>query len=147
MNEFLNPPVIWFIVGFAFLMLEFVIPGFILFFFGVGAWIVAVLTLFLDISIDVQIFVFIGASLLSVLFFRKWLRAKFGDYGERKEVLEDEYVGKFAIAETSFGPGTRGKVNFKGASWDAESDDAIQPGETVLISATKSILLIVKSNK
>ena len=61
--------------------------------------------------------------------------------------LEDEYVGKLAHAETFIGPGEDGKVEFKGASWDACSEDTILAGEQVTIVATKSILLIVKSNK
>lgn len=145
MSDFFNPPVIWFLIGFAFLLLEFVIPGFILFFFGIGAWIVALLTLLFDVNINIQIFAFIGTSLLSVVLFRKWVRAKFGSYGEVPVVLEDEFVGRRGVAETAIGPGKRGKVDFKGTSWDAESEDLIEAGADVLITATKSIVLIVKS--
>ncbi len=141
----LNISVIWVLIGFAFFLLEFVIPGFILFFFGVGAWIVALLSFFFDIDLNIQIFLFIASSGLSVVFFRKWVRAKLGSYAEVPMVLEDEFIGKRAVAETSFGMGKHGKVTFKGTSWDAETEDEIAAGEDVVITATRSIVLIVKS--
>ncbi len=63
------------------------------------------------------------------------------------QLLEDEYVGKIAKAETVIAPGLDGKVEFKGASWDASSLDTIGVGENVIIVDTQSILLIVKSTK
>ena len=68
-------------------------------------------------------------------------------YKEADQVLEDEIIGKKAIAETSIGPDQNGKVEFKGASWDATSDVLINPGEQVTIISNRSILLIVKPSK
>jgi membrane protein implicated in regulation of membrane protease activity len=147
MEEYLNSAVVWFGIGLVFLLLEFVLPGFILFFFGIGAWIVAILTLFMDVSINVQLLVFLGSSLLTVLLFRNWVKNKFDISQKAPQQLEDEYIGKFALAETAIQPGHNGKVEFKGASWEACSDDFIQAGEQVLITETRSILLIVKSTK
>ena len=147
MEEYLNSAVVWFGLGLLFLLLEFVLPGFILFFFGVGAWIVAILTLFIDVSLNVQLLVFLGSSLLTVLLFRNWIKTKFDLNQSAPQRLEEEYVGKFALAETTIQPGHNGKVEFKGASWDASSNDYIEAGEQVLIIETHSILLIVKSTK
>lgn len=147
MNEFLNISVIWVLLGFAFLLLEFIIPGFILFFFGVGAWIVALLTFFFDISLDVQILIFIISSSLSVLLFRKWLRGKMGHYSEASVELADEFVGRICVTETAFTSNGKGKVTFKGAIWEAESIDALEVGEEAEIIGTKSIVLIIKSTK
>src|SRR5688500_20289931 len=74
MENFFNSAVIWFIIGFAFFLLEFVIPGLILFFFAVGAWIVAILSLFMDLSINSQLIIFLGSSLLTILLFRTWVK-------------------------------------------------------------------------
>ena len=147
MDNLLNTPVIWFIIGFAFFLLEFVIPGFILFFFGIGAWVVGVLTWFIDIPINLQLLIFLGTSLLTTLFFRNWLKGKFGMESSRKQELEDEIIGKKAKAETPILPGQKGKVTFKGASWSATSTDNINAGEEVLIIGFESIVLIVKSIK
>ena len=65
-------------------------------------------------------------------------------YREGPKVLEDEYVGKIALAETSITPNENGRVEFKGTSWDAKSDEYILAGQKVQIIETKSILLIVK---
>ena len=147
MEEYLNSAVVWFGIGLVFLLLEFVLPGFILFFFGIGAWIVAILTLFIDVSLNVQLLVFLGSSLVTVLLFRNWVKNKFDINQRSPQHLEEEYVGKFAMAETAIKPGHNGKVEFKGASWDASSDDYIEAGEQVLIIETRSILLIVKSTQ
>lgn len=144
MSDFMNVSVVWFILGFVFFLLEFVIPGFILFFFGIASWLVAILTLFLPIGIDIQLIVFLVSAVLTVVFFRKYLKEKLGMYRESPTVLEDEYIGKVALAETAITPSENGKVEFKGASWDAKSDDYIVAGQKVEIIETKSILLIVK---
>lgn len=147
MDSLLNTSVIWFIIGFAFFLLEFALPGFILFFFGIGAWIVGILTLFLDISINLQLLVFLGISLLSAIFFRNWLKKKIGMTNAPKQVLPDEIIGKKAKAETHILPGQQGKVNFRGATWSAISTDSIDVGEEVLIIGYESIILNVKSMK
>lgn len=145
MDEFMNISVLWFVVGFAFFLLEFLVPGFILFFFGIAAWLVAILTLFTDIGLNYQLFIFLASAILSVVLFRKLLKDKLGMYREGPTVLEDEYIGKIALAETAITPNDNGKVEFKGTSWDAKSDDYIIPGQKVEIIETRSILLIVKS--
>lgn len=147
MESFLSVPVIWFIIGFIFFLLEFVAPGFILFFFGLGAWIVAVFTLFADISVNVQLFIFLGVSLLTVLLFRNWVKNKLGKKRSPRNVLQDEIIGKTAKAETQILPGQQGKVYFRGTSWSASSADAINKGEEVSIIGHDSIVLIVKSLK
>ena len=48
MDFFNNAAVIWFIVGFALFVLEFAVPGLVLFFFGLGAWITGIVLLLTD---------------------------------------------------------------------------------------------------
>lgn len=144
MDEFMNISVLWFIVGFVFFLLEFILPGFILFFFGIAAWLVAFLTLFMDIGVNTQLIIFLISALLAVVLLRKWAKEKLGMYREGPRVLEDEYIGKIALAETAITPEANGKVEFKGTSWDAKSDDHIIAGQKVQIIETRSILLIVK---
>ncbi len=147
MDDFMNVSVLWIIIGFVFFLLEFVIPGFILFFFGIAAWVLALITFFVDISLNLQLIIFLGTAILTVVLFRKWLRTKLGMYSEAPKVLEDEFIGKIGVAETAISPGKNGKVEFKGTSWDANSEDTIAPGQNVIIAETRSILLIVKLNQ
>jgi membrane protein implicated in regulation of membrane protease activity len=143
MGNFSNPAVLWFIAGFILFLLEFALPGFILFFFGVGAWIVALLALFIDIPINVQLLLFLGASIITLLLFRKSLHKIMGKKKNSIE-LEDEFIGKTGRSETAITPGKNGKVYFKGTSWDAVSEDVIGPDEEVTIIGNDSIILIVK---
>lgn len=147
MEIFKNAEVVWFILGFVFFLLEFALPGLIVFFFAVGAWIVAILLLFFDFSINTQIIVFLASSILSILLFRKSLKKIMWTRKASNEILEDEFLGKTGIAETFIGPGQNGKIDFKGTSWDARSEDIIEKGENVVIVGNDSILLIVKSSK
>jgi|SRR5690606_38528009 len=146
MDSFYDAAVIWFILGFILFLLEFALPGLILFFFAVGAWIVALLTFFFDISINLQLIIFLGTSIITILLFRKSLKNIMWSRKNATEI-EDEFIGKIGIAETFIGPGQNGKVDFKGTSWDAKSNDIIEKGENVTVIGNESILLIVKSTK
>ncbi len=147
MDIFKQPAVIWFIIGFILFILEFVIPGLILFFFAVGAWIVATLTLVFDLSINFQLIIFVISSVLTILLLRKWVKKVIYGKNPSREILEDEFLGKIARAETAIFPGENGKVDFKGTSWPAASEDFIEKGENVIIVGNESILLIVKTTK
>ncbi|MEO7314947.1 MAG: NfeD family protein [Ginsengibacter sp.] len=147
MDILLHTAVIWFIIGFILFILEFVVPGLILFFFAVGAWTVAILSIFVVIPLTGQLLIFVITSVLTIFILRKWLQKRlYGDQTSR-QVLEDEFLGKFGIAETPITPGNNGKIDFKGTSWQAASADIISTGENVEIIGNDSILLIVKSTK
>nr|AGU10156.1 NfeD-like C-terminal, partner-binding [uncultured organism] len=133
------------IAGFLFFLLEFAVPGFILFFFAVGAWVVALISLFMDMSVNTQLVIFLAASVLTILLFRNWVK-KITWLQKNSTELENEFIGKTAKAETPIIPGTDGKVEFKGTSWQARSNDVIEKGDNVVIVGNESILLIVKSS-
>lgn len=147
MNLLQQPAVIWFIIGFIFFLLEFVIPGLIVFFFGVGAWIVAILTLCFDLPINLQLIIFVISSVLTILLLRNWVKKLIYGKNPSRELLEDEFLGKIGRADTAISPGENGKVDFKGTTWQAASADIIEKGENVIIVGNESILLIVKSTK
>jgi membrane protein implicated in regulation of membrane protease activity len=147
MEILLTAAVIWTIIGFVLFLLEFVLPGLILFFFALGAWIVAILCLFLDLSVNAQLIIFLISSVVTVLLLRKWLSKILSERKHRSELLEDEFLGKTAVAETAISPAENGKVEFKGTIWQAASKDKIEKGENVIIIGNESILLHVKSIK
>jgi inner membrane protein len=146
MENFSNPAVIWFFLGFVFFILEFLVPGFILFFFAIAAWIVALIVMIFDISLNVQLIVFVISAVATILLFRKWLQ-KIMLSKKHTTQLEHEFIGKIGIAETAIGPDREGKVDFKGTSWNARSEDDIQKGDHVIITGNDSIVLIVKQKK
>ena len=147
MENLLSAAVIWFIIGFILFILEFVVPGLILFFFGLGAWIVAIVSLFYNVSLNEQMIIFVISSIASILLLRKWLSKIIWERKHSTELLQDEFIGKTGVAETQIRPGENGKIAFKGTSWQAASADIISKGENVIIIGNESILLIVKSTK
>jgi membrane protein implicated in regulation of membrane protease activity len=147
MESFLNAAVIWIIIGFVLFLLEFLLPGLILFFFAVGAWMVGILCLFIDLTINEQLIIFLIGSIATILLLRKWFSKILWKRRHSTELLEDEFLGKTAKALTAILPGENGKVDFKGTTWQAASDDTIEKGENVIIIGNESILLLVKSTK
>ncbi len=139
-------PIIWFFIGLAFLLLEFLMPGLIVLFFGFGAWITAICTLIFELGLNAQLVVFIGTSILSLIFLRKYFKRIFVGKDEKAidEVLE-EFVGKTVIAESDFGKGRKGKVTFKGSIWGALSETDIKKGDQLKIIGKESIVLKVEA--
>lgn len=145
---FSKPEIVWFIIGLALFLLELVLPGFVIFFFGVGAWITALLCLIAEPGINLQVIVFAVTSVLSLLAFRKMIQKKFFYVREdRSNAVEDEFTGKEAVAANDFGPDGIGKVEFKGTSWKAESKAGIKAGQTVIIIEKDNFKLIVEPKK
>ena len=137
---------IWLVAGIVLTVLEFVIPGVITIFFGLGALLTGILSIFLDISVNLQIFIFLGSSVVSLIVFRKYLKAVF--VGFKKDSPDttqniSEHVGKKAVAQSRIGPNIRGTVMYNGTVWEAESEDEIQEGDTVRITGLTSIVLQV----
>jgi len=148
LKEFLKPELIWFLIGLLLLLSEFAIPGLILFFFGVGAWIVAGLCLLTEISLNVQLGIFIGSSVLSLVILRSWLKGMFiGHVKATQDLTEDlqEFVGERAVVKKTITPKLPGKVELHGTNWTAEAAEEISDGAVVEVVAKDNLTLKVKA--
>ena len=146
-KDLLKPELIWFLVGLILLILEFILPGLIVGFFGVGAWIVAIICLITDIGINSQLIIFIVCSILSLLILRRWLKGIFLGHTEgQQDLTEDlkEFIGERAVVKEKITPKIGGKVEFHGTNWAAEADEEIAEGATVEIIGKENITLKVK---
>lgn len=145
-NDWLTPQVIWFAIGFVLMVIEFTTPGIVILFFGMGAWLVALLCLFIDLSINAQLLIFIASSILFLVFLRKWVKKLFqmriGSDRAQEELAE--FVGGKAMVTKQITPKIKGKVEFHGSYWDAEATETISEGQPVEIIDKKNITLIVK---
>jgi membrane protein implicated in regulation of membrane protease activity len=144
---FTKPEIIWFIVGLVLFLLELVVPGFVIFFFGVGAWVTALICLIAgpEFGINWQAITFAVVSVLALIGLRKMIQKRFFySKDNRSEAVEDEFTGKEAVAIGDFGSDKRGKVEFKGTQWKAESGSEIKAGQTVIIIEKESFKLIVE---
>jgi membrane protein implicated in regulation of membrane protease activity len=148
--DWLNPPVIWFIVGLVLILLEFGIPGLITLFFGIGAWIVAILCLFVDISINMQLLIFILISIISLIFLRRHFKKLFDVKMGKSEFGPDEleeFIGHKAEVIKEIALNQPGKVEFHGTLWSAESKQELKKGEIVEIVEKNNLTFKVKSLK
>lgn len=147
-KDFLKPELIWFLIGLALLLAEFALPGLIVFFFGVGAWVVACICLLTDISLNAQLLIFIVSSVVLLLALRRWLKGIFMGHVKASQNAGEEmneFIGEKAVVKKAIKPGAAGKVELHGTDWIAEADDTITEGTTVKIIAKDNLTLKVKS--
>lgn len=141
---FNKPEFIWLMAGLLFIVLEFAVPGFIIFFFGVGAIITAIALMVFDMGINAQLLTFIAGSAFSLLLFRRMLKKKFFNAKEKAEKdFEDEYLGKTAIAISKIHPEKKGKVEIFGTTWAAISEFDIKKDDEVIIIKKEGLKLTV----
>jgi membrane protein implicated in regulation of membrane protease activity len=145
---FSRPELLWFLIGLGLFLLELVVPGFVIFFFGVGAWVTALVCLIGDPGPNLQIIIFAVTSVLSLAALRRLIQKKFFYSKENKsEAVEDEFTGKEGVAITDFNKDKKGKVDFKGTRWNAESDSEIKEGQAVIVISKDSLVLKVEPKK
>ncbi len=142
---FSKPELVWFLIGFVLFLLELVLPGFVIFFFGVGAWITALVCLIADPGINLQAIIFAITSVLALVALRRMLQRKFmSNKDSLSESVEDEFTGGEALVVSEIRPGKKGKVDFKGTTWKAESDTEIREGQAVIIKNKENFTLFVE---
>jgi len=145
---FSRPELFWFILGLALFLLELLMPAFIIFFFGLGAWITALTCLAGHPGTNLQIIIFALTSGLLLVALRRIIRKKFlNSKHTHSDDVEDEFTGKEATATVDFGGIKKGKVEFKGTTWSAESSSDIHQGQRVVIIEKDSFKLIVEPKK
>lgn len=137
-----EPAMIWFLIGLVLIVAEFAVPGLIIIFFGLGAWASALAVLAVDLSLFLQIVIFLVVSITTLLLLRK----RFVAAAENTPDLTDEFVGKRAEVIQKFTRGKMGQVKFKGTLWQAEtaSEQVLEPGDMVMIVGYESIILKVE---
>jgi inner membrane protein len=144
----MSPSVIWLIVGFGLILLEFALPGVILVFFGLGAWVVSALLLAgLISSFTAQIAWFSLTSLAFLFGLRRFCKAWFVGSSESGNADQDrEFIGKSLVVGQDMVAQQIGKVQFKGSSWSAVSPVPISAGTTATIVGRDGLCLILSPN-
>ncbi len=146
-GEFLRPELIWFVVGLVLLAAEFIIPGLIIAFFAVGAWIVAGVCLVTPISLDMQLVLFIVSSVIALVGARRWVKGMFSGFATQRQdgrVDMNDYIGQHAVVTSVITPKLAGRVEFHGTHWTAQADEEIAEGVAVEIMDKSSATLKVK---
>lgn len=137
---------IWAIIGVVLIISEFFIPGFVIFFFGSGALLNAVLTAvipFLRSSILAQVLIWLGFSGLSLFVLRRYFSKIFSGRLFEGRVSTD-MAGEKADVIEDISPGKPGRIRFHGTSWRAVSDtETFKVGETVEILKKENMTYVV----
>lgn len=149
MDTFFTSALFWFLLGIFFLLVEIIHYGFIFFFFGISAFIVAILTwLGITDSLTFQLLIFISTSLLSLFVLRNKLSIVFkGKISRKLEPSQslDNVKGEKAIVVSTIIPNKLdGKVELYGTIWEAQSEEVIEKGSVVEIVERINLTLLVK---
>lgn len=139
-------PLIWAVAGLALILAEFVVPEFVIFFFGLGALLNSLLIALIPRlagSILAQIVIWLGFSSLTLFAFRRYFSRWFKG---KRFVTDDqsELVGEKATVLEDISPDLPGRIRFGGTSWVAYSlDDSFSKGDTVSIIRREGMRYLV----
>lgn len=140
-------PYLWLLVGFVMMLLELIVPGLIIFFFGAGAIITGLLGLAgLVTSTEMQLGVWILSSFLLILFLRSQV-ARFFPSLEKREQSPDDLVDRRAeVISPVDGHSEAGRVRLGGTTWKARSPSGavIPVGVTVRVVGSENLTLFVE---
>jgi inner membrane protein len=143
--EITYPGLMWLIIGVTFFVLEMAVPGFILFFFGLAAWLTALGCYFFPWSVNTQLAVFMVLSPVCLFSLRGIVQKVF--IGDKKDEGEDTILahgGEKCVVTSAIKPPSEGQIKFSGTFWRAEADEAIEEGEVVEIVKQNNLLVTVK---
>jgi len=148
MLETIPPQYVWIIVGIAIMSMELFLPGFILCFFGLGAVLTGLLMIFIPMGVNVQLILFAILSIVSLVSFRRYAQGYFtGRISNTKPLgaSMELHTGETAIVTEDIIPNSpKGKVEFHGTAWNADSDVEIKKGVQVTIVERHDLTLKVK---
>jgi membrane protein implicated in regulation of membrane protease activity len=146
-KDFLKPEYIWAIIGVVLLIMELFIPGLVVFFFGVGALLVAVVCLVADIHINAQLLIFLITSVVFLLALRNRLKGVFSGFSKSRPSMSQnppEFIGEKVTVMQAISPVLPGMVEMHGTNWKARAEVAIPAGAMVEIIGNENLTLVVK---
>jgi membrane protein implicated in regulation of membrane protease activity len=139
----------WFLLGLALMLSELALPGFVIIFFGIGAWVTA-FCIWLGVAnaFNTQLVIFLLSSVVALVLFRKQGKRYFQGRvsGQVDDVRRlDELKGEHALVIEDIVPtNLSGKVELHGTNWNAQADQEIKKGTPVEILERDNLTLKVK---
>ncbi|MBI5473670.1 MAG: NfeD family protein [Ignavibacteriae bacterium] len=139
----------WFLLGLALMLSELALPGFVIIFFGIGAWVTAAcIWLGFADALNTQLLIFIISSVLSLVLFRKqgkdYFRGRVSGKLDDVAKLDDVKGDRALVVEDIVPARLSGKVEFHGTNWNAVADAEIKKGTPVEILGREDLTLRVK---
>ena len=149
-KDFLKPEYIWAFIGVFLLIMEVFMPGLIVFFFGVGALVVAIACAIWHITINAQLILFIVTSVVLLVALRQWLKGVFLGFTSNSQDSQkntQDFVGKKVVVIQTISPIRPGIVELNGTNWKAAAETTIAAGAVVEIVGNDNLTLLVKPVK
>lgn len=141
----------WLLTGVILLLAEIGVPGFILFFFGVGAFLTlgtAKVIPGLEELFWLQLILWVAYSAVLLFFLRNKFAGTFKGRVFRTE--KEDWIGREAEVIEIIKPGKAGRIKFRGTTWNAHGETRIGKGKRVKIvgkSETESLGFLVEELK
>lgn len=142
-----SPVVNWIIAGLALSLLELIVPGVYLIWFGLAAFVVGIAVYFLPIELTTQLIVFatasgifavIGVAVYRYVFSKAQVPAEYKNLNNTAE----QYVGQLVtVAEDA--EDNRTKVKIGDTYWLASCQKAFKQGDTAKVVGVKDSLILI----
>ncbi len=135
----MDPALLWFFIGVAFLILEFIVPGVVLIFFAFSAWVVSLLAVcgIFPENLIIQLVIFTAVGFASLFILRKYIKTWFN--GKESNIVstdlnEQDWVNKKVVVIKDIPANGYGRVEYNGTSWKATA--AVDIAEKSLVTIT-----------
>jgi len=138
---------LWIYAGAGLVILELLVPGFILCFFGLAAATVGVFRFALGdaFTLTWQLAAFSAFSILYIVLLRHWLKGVFtGGKVETKTDFDHESVGRIGKVTVAIEPPKAGRVELGDAEWTAVADAPIAAGTDVRVVSQDNLTMKVE---
>ncbi len=138
---------LWLYAGAALMFLELIVPGFVIFFFGLSAATVGLICLLVGDTFTAT-WQLIALSVFSIAYLvglRRYLKRLFSGRTEVSQAdLESPYVGRTGKVTVEINPPLAGRVEVGDAEWTAVATETVLVGEAVKVVAQDNLTLTVK---
>ena len=137
---------IWLAAGVLMILLELVMPGFVICFFGISALIAGIVDfLFPSFPLIGQLLLFALGGAALALSCRKLAPGIFSGKETRQteDIDGDDILGTVCVCREDINGAVAGKVEFRGSLWNAVSSDTIPAGSRCIIKSRTNLTLEV----
>ena len=143
--DFMAAAWIWLYIGSFLMLAEIVSPGFVVFFFGLGAATVAVCKWAIpSLGLAAQLAIFSVASVFYLVVLRRYMKKLFMGYAENSSGLASEFVGRVGKVIETIRPEVPGRIELGEVEWKASADERLDPGTEVKVVAQDNLTMRVE---
>jgi membrane protein implicated in regulation of membrane protease activity len=129
------------------MLMEFFVPGLVIFFFGLSAATVGVIRMATGAAFSStwQVMAFSGFSVLYLVLLRRWVKGVFtGARTEADFSAGGDYVGRAGRVVAAIEPPHGGRVMIGDAEWNAIADERLETGSDVKVVRQENLTMVVE---